>query len=127
MTNVMTKPRAIVQAEAVLNTIQEFYAAWEDAEDEEELLETMRQYPAGFAVRSAWTQIGEELEVAEYCLTICGGGPAVRITGSLDLAGDASSARLEYADWDTTWTELRVVYDDEQVLLWFAQQVGPFA
>lgn len=127
MTNVMTKPRAIAEAEAVLSTIQEFYAAWEEAEEEEELLETMRQYPAGYAVRSAWTQIGEELEAAEYCLTICGGGPAVRITGSIGLDGDAITARLEYADWDTTWTELRVVYDDELTLLWFAQQVGPFA
>ncbi len=127
MTNVMTKPRSIAEAEAVMDSIREFYAAWEEAEDEEDLLQQMREYPAGYAVRSGWSAIGEALAPSEYALTICGGGPAVRIIGSLDLDGDAFTARLEYADWDTIWTELRLVYDDEQTLLWFAQQVGPFA
>lgn len=127
MTNVMTKPRSIAEAEAVMDSIREFYAAWETAEDEEDLLQQMREYPAGYAVRSGWSAIGEALDPSEYCLTISGGGPSVRITGSFDLSGDASTARLEHQDWGTPWSELPLVADDEQTLLWFAQQVGPFA
>jgi hypothetical protein len=130
MTNVMepcTESRAIEEAKACLNSIKGFSDQWDTDGDTEELLEEMREYPAGYAVRSGWTELGESLEVSEYCLTLSGGGPACRIIGNIDLSGDASSARIQYQDWGTPWTDLNVCGADEEILLWFAQQVGPFA
>jgi hypothetical protein len=54
-------------------------------------------------VRSRWTNPGETLEVGEFMIRLCTGGPAVRIVGELDR-GVPCRAWLDYQDWGTPWT-----------------------
>ena len=93
-----------------------------DSQAEDDLLQELQEYPLSFLVRSGWQQPGEELEAMEYELLLCTGGPAVRITGDLDASGDPCSATLQHQDWGTPWTDVFLSADDQEHLLWFAQQ-----
>jgi hypothetical protein len=55
----------------------------------------------------------------EYSILLCTGGPAVRIVGELDGYGNPETARLEYQDWGTPWTEYT---DHDYELLEFTRQ-----
>ena len=57
---------------------------------------------------------------AEYKITLCTGGPAVRIVGELDN-GYPHSASLEYQDWGTPWTAYWLKEEEEEILLEYAQ------
>lgn len=67
--------------------------------------ESISEDPLSVETRSGWHAPGEEAEDEEFCILLCTGGPAVRIVGDLGRYGEAHSARLEYQDWGTPWTE----------------------
>jgi hypothetical protein len=50
-----------------------------------------------------------------YSITLAGGGPAMRISGELDEHNQPTTARLEYQDWFTPWTEFTGI--EENLLL----------
>ncbi len=98
-----------------------------DTEDEreqeqgrEERLEENLMY-ADISVRSAWTIPGEPLEPYEYEITLCTGGPAVKIAGELDLHNEPCSAHLEFQNWWTEWTRLPLMPYERQALLDYAK------
>lgn len=65
-----------------------------------------------------WSSNPGEIEPDEYRILLSTGGPALQITGRFSIIHGATSARLQWQDWGTPWTD----YDDAEkdALLWFA-------
>ena len=77
----------------------------------------------GLSVRSGWTALGSEFEAVEFRIDLAGGGPAVRIIGTLDAYNEPCDIRLEYQDWGTPWQEFRLMNDIERNAAdWFCRQ-----
>lgn len=89
--------------------------------DEDALRERIEESPLSVEVRSAWHTPGEApeypAESGEYMILLSTGGPALRIVGDLDHYCQPTSARLEYQDWFTPWTERICTGDDHDALL----------
>lgn len=83
--------------------------------DADAALEAIMESPLSVEVRSDWVNPGSYLDApscwAEYKILLTTGGPALRIIGELDQYGEPESARLEYQDWGTPWTEYSVFRD----------------
>lgn len=118
--------RARKTAEAVYRTIKKEVAALEKADKKEDedardaARQTIHEGHYGIQVRSDWYSPGERAEPGEYQITLAGGGPAVRLTGDIE-EGEAISAKLQYQDWFTPWTDLENTIEMERVLLVYAQ------
>lgn len=88
--------------------------------DEDSIRQRIEESPLSVEVRTDWYQPGQSAEPGEYCILLSTGGPALRIIGDLDQ-GQPVSARLEYQDWFTPWTEKITTGDDHAALLRWAQ------
>lgn len=60
--------------------------------------------------------------VLTYEILLCWGGPACRIVGNLDEYKQPETAKLEYQDWGTYWTEYPLKRQERETLLEYAQQ-----
>jgi hypothetical protein len=108
--------------EAVAENIKDDSLEPDDFEfDEETARETIQEDALEIQVRSDWHSLGEESTPSEYYILLCTGGPAVRIIGELDR-NEPSSARLQYQDWGTSWTEYITTGSDHDALMTYAQQ-----
>ena len=68
--------------------------------------------PLSVLVRHDWFVPGvEQSKPIEYELLLTTGGPAVRLYGSLNQYGEASSVMLQCQNWFTNWTG--VACDDD--------------
>lgn len=76
--------------------------------DADKAKEAIDESPLSVEVRSGWrsTDNPDAFEAEEYRILLCTGGPAVRIIGTLNYSVP-DSARIEYQDWGTPWTEMR--------------------
>jgi len=91
-----------------------------DGQDAETAIEDS---PLCIEVRQGWHIPGGDSADTEYCITLCTGGPAVRVIGDLDH-GDPTTAILQCQDWGTPWTRVSGITDDETVvLLAYARQL----
>ena len=124
---VIEKDHARDQAAAQLESITEMVKNLKSADASQngrqvetyEKAETAIQEDAlSIEVRTGWYAPGEAMdaETAEFNILLCTGGPAVRIIGTL-AAADPDTARLEYQDWGTPWTEYRLTSDEEETVL----------
>lgn len=84
----------------------------------ESIADEAKEQALSVAVRSGWDNPGE-LSAAEFQILLSTGGPALRMIGQLNDWSEPDSARLEYQDWGTPWTEW-APGADEDALLWFA-------
>ncbi len=111
------------QADAQLESILEMVAGLNSESDDaqEEARQTIQEDALSVEVRSDWQSLGEELEAAEFCILLCTGGPAVRITGSL-RNGEPDTAILEHQDWGTPWTARHCDEKESEALLTYARQ-----
>ncbi len=97
--------------------------------DVDEATQAIHENALEVEVNYGWRSVGntgEELPFTpeQFRILLCTGGPAVRITGELDENGQPESARLEYSDWGTPWTEAHVIDltgEDDGSLLAYAQ------
>ena len=88
-------------------------------EDQEAIRDEITESALSVQVRSGWVDSGaDNMGAEEYCVLLSTGGPALRLTGDLNAHGDPETARLEYQDWGTPWTEYGDA--DRDVLLRFA-------
>jgi hypothetical protein len=80
--------------------------------------------PLSVEVRGGWHTPGaiDACAPYEYKILLCWGGPAVQIVGMLDDANEPCSARLQYQDWFTEWTDYPLTAWREELLLTYAQQ-----
>ncbi len=90
--------------------------------DKDQASESIDEDALSVEVRGGWHSPGESDEMEEYTILLCTGGPACRIIGDLGEHNQPSSARLEYQDWFTPWTEYFDFKDEErEMLLTYAQ------
>lgn len=96
--------------------------------DHDAALKAITESPLSVEIRSGWFAPGNlDAAPVEYQILLCTGGPAVRIVGELGNDSEPETARIEYQDWGTPWTEYRGHYstdkpDVEAVLLSYARQ-----
>lgn len=120
------------QAKAQLESIQELVGtlisaqlsddkdaetSWEEAE------RAIQEDALCIEVRSDWHVPGEAIGVSpcEYKITLCTGGPACRIIGTLTAHGEPETARIEYQDWGTPWKDYRLTQAEEETVLHYAR------
>lgn len=74
----------------------------------DELRERLEEMPLSVQVRDGWRSPGQqhEAEAEEYSILLSTGGPALRIYGMVNGCEEAETARLQYQDWGTPWTDL---------------------
>lgn len=123
------KDQAKAQLESITEMVKELNAANNDASTDnaaenrrEEADGIIQDSPLSIEVCSNWHAVGEEKNLInnEFYFLLCTGGPAVRIIGSLDR-NEPESARLEYQDWGTPWTEYRLTPDEEETVLTYCR------
>lgn len=118
------KDNAKGQAKAQLESIKEMVAALDVGDDAErcEAQETIQQDALCVEVRSDWHEPGGEVGISpcEYTILLCTGGPACRIIGNLTEHNEPETARIEYQDWGTPWTEYRLTSEEEATVLRYA-------
>lgn len=78
--------------------------------DEEEARQAIDEDALSVEVRSGWHNPchpdKEAAKASEYRILLCTGGPAVQIVGDLDGFNQPETARLQFQDWFTPWTDL---------------------
>ena len=95
----------------------------EDEDAKESAQQTIQEDALSVQVRSGWQTPGTSLEAEEYEILLCTGGPAVRIVGQLGRFNEPDTARIEYQDWFTPWTEfLDTSAEEGEAVLTYAQQ-----
>lgn len=121
--NTTDKDHARQQAKAQLESIQEMVLAMSNADSassEEDARQTIQEDALSVEVRSGWHSPGDKVELGEFNILLCTGGPAVRIIGGLSEHHEPESARLEYQDWGTPWTDYSLTSEEEETLLAYA-------
>ena len=129
--------RALKQASAELASIADLVACLEHAEsctdtacgadcphEPDEAREAIRGDALDVQVRGEWHTPGafDGCAPYEYKILLCWGGPSVQIVGTLDDANAPDSARLQYQDWFTEWTNYPLTDAEEETLRKYAQQ-----
>jgi hypothetical protein len=117
--------QARAQFESIREMVEELEAADEarsedeDGADEryEKADQQIKEDALSVEVRSDWYSPGEEVRPSEFTILLCTGGPAVRIIGELNQYNEPESARIEYQDWFTKWTEMPLTSDEERIVL----------
>ena len=114
---------AISNAEAWMENIREMVEALDNKDPETAATAATEIYesPLSLLVRSGWTAIDGEMTPEEYEILLSTGGPALRIIGTLRNQSP-DTARLEWQDWGTPWTEYVLSSEDEDILRRFAEQ-----
>ena len=113
------KDTAKSQARAQLNSCIELLGNLNIAMDwtaEDEAREAITDNALSVDVRSGWNSPGS-LVAEEYCILLCTGGPAVRITGELDQYNQPHTAEIQYQDWGTPWTRYHETTEKEDEIL----------
>lgn len=120
-----TEDNAKSQAGSQYESIRDMLDVYDKAETEQERDEAesrMMENALSVEVRSMWHTPGGDNTAAEYTILLFTGGPAVRIIGELNRYAQADTARIEYQDWGTPWTELYLTQEETQTLLAYAQR-----
>jgi len=120
------KDQARLQYESITEMVQALHLFGKD-DYEEEALEQARERiqndPLSVEVRSGWHTPGVgDSPAEEYRILLCTGGPAVHIIGTLSEYLEPDSARIQYQDWGTPWTDYPLTSKQEATVLEYAQQ-----
>lgn len=117
------------QAVAQLESIREMVKALKDSEHSsrhdlsDQAVQAIQEDPLSVLVRSGWNGVGElNMPPEEFEILLCTGGPACRIIGTLDQYNQPETARIEYQDWGTPWTEYRLDAEEEADVLTYSRQ-----
>lgn len=97
---------ALDRLEAIAGSTEEFDG--ETFEDSDALRERLLEMPLAIEMRDGCRPAGDASlndGDQEYRILLTMGGPALRITGDLGAHGEPETARLEYQDWGTPWTD----------------------
>lgn len=119
---------AMEQAKAQLSSVTRLVKAFIDAVEAEDddardkAEQAIQEDALDVSVRSDWSSDSQKLEAAEYRILLCTGGPAVQIVGELDEYKQPISARIQYQDWFTQWTDLLTDTEEDGALLEYAER-----
>jgi hypothetical protein len=113
------------QGQAQYDSIRELVARLrDDSPDGDRVREDIDASALSVLVRSGWHTPGDDTgKPEEFEILLCTGGPAVRLTGTLDNYGQPDSVSMQVQDWFQPWTGFDPAADDEEedVLLAYAQ------
>ena len=119
---------ATSEARAQLDSILSLTKALRDARenDDEEGMDKAREAILEDAlevlVRSDWVAPGSEnFPVAEFSILLATGGPACRLIGTLER-GEPASVTMEWQDWGTPWTPVKLTREEQEACLEYAAQ-----
>lgn len=119
-TKTIEKDHAKDQASAQLESIREMVKAL-GVNGDEDAINVIHEDALSVEVRTGWYEAGQANHKAEeFKILLCTGGPAVRIIGTLSEHAEPESARIEYQDWGTPWTEYRLTADEERDVIRYA-------
>ena len=117
---------ATSEARAQLDSILSLVKALRDARenDDETAMDKAREAILEDAlevlVRSDWVNPGSEnFPVAEFSILLATGGPACRLIGTLER-GEPYSVAMEWQDWGTPWTPVRLAREEQEACLEYA-------
>lgn len=117
------KEQAKTQLESIIEMVENLNTATNsDNDDKRERAEqTIYEDPLSVQVRTGWCNPGETNEPEEYTILLCTGGPAVRIIGDLGRYSEPESAKIEYQDWFTLWTDYPLSQEEEKTVIEYAR------
>ena len=119
-----SEQQAQAQYEYIAELIERIHDA--QASDDNKNLESVQhenwENPLSVLVRADWQQLNDVLEITEFQILLCTGGPAVKIEGELDQYHQPESCRLYHQDWFEQWEEWPQDSDQEAILLEYCQQ-----
>lgn len=101
--------QAILQFKGIAEMVKDLKKAKSD-EDQEKATQ---------AIQEDALEVGK---LKQYFILLCTGGPACRIIGNLDEYGQPDTAKIQYQDWGTPWTDYPNVASMEDILLEYARQ-----
>lgn len=115
------------EARAQLGSIIEMMTELQESYTErrrEAIRERIQEDPLEVVVRSGWYSPGARGDdrPEEFKILLTTGGPACRIIGELDEHLQPNRARIEYQDWFTPWTELRITGTEEEAVLAYCRE-----
>jgi hypothetical protein len=119
------KNHAIQNARGWLSSIREMIKGLEseDGPTRDEADTAIMDSPLSIEVRDGWRTPGGKAEGGpdEYRILLTTGGPALRLIGTLE-DGTPTTVRMEWQDWGTPWTAMRLSARDEAACLAFASR-----
>ena len=97
---------SICEMVATLKSVQAANGKYGGSNKEDYARDRIHESVLSVEVRSGWSAPGDKYaKPKEYSILLTTGGPALRLIGDLDEYGQPETARLEYQDWGTPWTE----------------------
>lgn len=111
-----------------MENIREMVAALDAAngkgDADEKAREAIDEAPLSLQVRGGWYSPGARVIVGapeEFEILLSTGGPALRIIGEFGQYNEPESARLQWQDWGTPWTDyVDTSEEDDGALMTFA-------
>ena len=92
-----------------------------DYDQQDELRESVSNSALSVEFRSGWYSSPEsitDLRPEEFKILLSWGGPALRVIGEIE-ENYAVNPKLQYQDWGTAWTDLKITEDQQESLNWF--------
>ena len=115
---------ALEQGQAQYDSIRELVAHLNDDAGNDRAREAILEDALSVLVRSDWHEPGRDADKPdEFQILLCTGGPAVRLTGTLNRYSEPETVRMQVQDWFQPWTDFcpATAEDDEDVLLTYAR------
>ncbi len=138
MQQVTERPVYVVPGQGHAESILELYNAYKALDDGEEtatadgetftdmdeIIEHIQEYPLSVLVSYGWVEPGKLPEDGpeEYEILLGTGGPATRIIGRLGRFNQPDTAKLQGQDWFKPWQATETTSEQDEAILWFAQQ-----
>ena len=95
--------RALEQGQAQYDSIREMVAHLKDDAGNDRAREAVLEDALSVRVRSDWFELGSDADKPnEFEILICTGGPAVRLTGTLNRYSEPETVILRVQDWFST-------------------------
>jgi hypothetical protein len=118
------KDQAFAQYQSIVEMVAALNLAIENDDDNafEDAEQTIHEDALSVEVRTDWHSVGaEDDKPTEYRILLCTGGPACQIIGNLSEHGEPETARIQYQDWFTPWTDYRLTSEQEEIVLTYAR------
>lgn len=117
------KDQAKAQLSSIIEMVKELNNHDGDDDAREEAQQTIREDALSVEIRSDWHEPGATPDLSsEYTILLCTGGPACRIIGDLSKYQEPETARIEYQDWGTPWTNYPLTSEQEEDVITYARQ-----
>ena len=94
----------------------------EEEEEIEQMKESILNSALSVEFRSGWYSSPEsiaDLKPEEFKILLTWGGPALRVIGDLNQYKEPENIKMQYQDWGTCWTDLKITEEQQEALNWF--------